>query len=426
MNQFTASLWGDEAFSAILSMKPIPEIISIISRDTSPPLYNISEHIWFQIFGTSEIAIRSLSFLYYLIAIFFVYKIAAHLWDKRTGLIAAVLTFLNPFFFAYAFEGRMYSILAATVTASMYFFITKKWVGYVVATAAALYSHHFSIFAVFIQGFWFLKEFFRGKRKVAYSILKSFVVIGILYSPWLLPLYNQTKMVGGGFWLGTPTFKDLGKLILTYLNISLLALIVRNWKKNLEKSIFLLMWFLGPIILTWLISQKFSSIFFDRYLLYTIPGAMLLVASQRVKTSTIALLITAIAFLMVDTYYFTHPFKRPFRQLSEYVKEVKRGDDYLINWNSSAHHLWESKYYGIPAPIYIPGGGQLPFFVGTALMSKDDIVSELPKKPNRVGVITSGAVDEISIPNYTKEEEKVFGTLKFLWFTPTPKRVKNK
>ena len=58
MNQFTASLWGDEAFSAILSMKPIPEIISIIARDTSPPLYNLTEHIWFQIFGTSEIAVR--------------------------------------------------------------------------------------------------------------------------------------------------------------------------------------------------------------------------------------------------------------------------------------------------------------------------------------------------------------------------------
>ena len=82
-NQFTASLWGDEAFSAILSMKPIPEIISIIARDTSPPLYNLTEHIWFQIFGTSEIAVRSLSFLYYLIAVFFVYKIPIATKDLR-------------------------------------------------------------------------------------------------------------------------------------------------------------------------------------------------------------------------------------------------------------------------------------------------------------------------------------------------------
>lgn len=417
-NQFTASLWGDEAFSAILSMKPIPEIINIIARDTSPPLYNLTEHIWFQIFGTSEIAVRSLSFLYYLIAVFFVYKIANHLWDKKTAILASILTFLNPFFFIYAFEGRMYSILAAAVTASMYFFLTQKWVGYVLATSAALYSHHFSIFAVFIQGIWFVKEFFWGKRKVAYSILKSFLAIGILYTPWLIPLYNQTRMVGGGFWLGTPTIRDLGKLILTYLNISLIALIFRDWKKNLEKSIFLLLWFTGPIILTWLISQKFSSIFFDRYLLYAIPGAMLLVASQRQKFSKYFIAITLVFFLVAAFYYFTHPIKRPFRDLATYVKAARDDGDFILNWYSNGtHHIWETKYYAIGGPIYVPSGGDLPFFVGTALMEKDDIITTLPTVSGRIGVVTSGPIEEVNLPGYTKKEEKNFGTLKFLWFS---------
>lgn len=415
MNQFTASLWGDEAFSAVLSMKSIPEIISIIARDTSPPLYNISEHLWFGLFGVSEIAIRALSFLYFLIAIFFVYKIGGHLWDKKTGFLASTLTFFNPFFFVYAFEGRMYSILAAGVSASMYFFIKRNWVGYVLATTAALYSHHFALFAVFIQFLWFCKEYFWGKKKIAIQIFKSFAFVGILYSPWLLPLYNQTRMVGGGFWLGTPSLMDLGKLLLTYLNISLIALIVRRWKENFEKALFLLSWFFGPILLTWLISQKFQSIFFDRYLLYTIPAAMILAASQRRKISLVAVIITLVAFFSADLYYFTHPIKRPFRELATYVAEVKRGDDYLINWNSSAHHLWEAQYYGIPAPLYIPEGTKLPFYVGTALMTEEDIVSSLPKKVNRLGVITSGPIEEVEVTGYTKEEEKVFGSLKVVW-----------
>ena len=415
MNQFTASLWGDEAFSAILSMKSLPEIISIIARDTSPPLYNISEHLWFGLFGSSEVAIRALSFFYYVIAVFFVYKIGKHLWDKKTAVLSAALTFFNPFFFVYAFEGRMYSILAAGVTASMYFFIRKNWVGYVIATTAALYSHHFALFAVLIQFLWFLKEYFWGKKKTAVQIFKSFVAVGILYSPWLIPLYNQTRMVGSGFWLGTPTAKDLGKLLLTYLNISLLAFIFRRWEKNLSKSIFLVAWFLGPILLTWGVSQKFQSIFFDRYLLYTIPPAMMLAASERRRISLVAIFITLVVFFSVDFYYFTHPIKRPFRELATYVKEVRRGDDYLINWNSGAHHLWEAKYYGIPAPLYIPEGTKLPFYVGTALMAEEDIVSSLPKKVNRVGVITSGPIEEIAIPSYTKKEERVFGTLKVVW-----------
>ncbi len=415
MNQFTASLWGDEAFSAILSMKSLPEIISIIARDTSPPLYNISEHLWFGLFGSGEVAIRALSFLYYLIAVFFVYKIGKHLWDKKTAALAAALAFFNPFFFVYAFEGRMYSILAAGVTASMYFFIRKNWVGYVIATALALYSHHFALFAVLIQFLWFLKEYFWGKKKTAIQIFKSFVAVGILYSPWLIPLYNQTRMVGGGFWLGTPTLRDLEKLLLIYLNVGLFALILRRWEKNLGKSIFLMAWFLGPILLTWGVSQKFQSIFFDRYLLYTIPPAMILAASERRRISLVAIFVALVVFFSADLYYFTHPIKRPFRELATFVKEVKRGDDYLINWNSSAHHLWEAKYYGIPAPLYIPEGTKLPFYVGTALMADGDIVSSLPKKVNRVGAITSGPIEEITIPGYTKGEEKVFGTLKVVW-----------
>jgi uncharacterized membrane protein len=417
LNVFNQSLWGDEAFSAILSIRSVPQIISTIIKDTSPPLFNLTEHFWFKIFGTGEMAIRALVFLYFLVAVFFVYKIGETLWDKKTGLIAAALTFLNPFIFAYSFEGRMYSLLLATVAASMYFFISKKWVGYVVATTLALYTHHFAVFAVFVQGLWFLKELAIGNWKLEIATLRAFALVALLYSPWLYPLYKQVTMFKEGFWLGTPTLKELGELFLKYLNVSLILLALRKWNKNLDKSILLILWFIIPILATWLLSQKITSIFYDRYLLYTIPAAMLLAASEMRFISKIVLLIITILFISADYVYFTHPMKRPFRELAAYVKEVKKGDDYLINWNSAAHHLWEAKYYGIPAPLYLPEGTKLPFYVGTALMTPEDATSSLPKKINRVGVITSGEVKEISLPGYVKSEEKDFGSLKFIWYS---------
>src|SRR3989344_325391 len=275
MNQFTTSLWGDEGFSAILSMKSLPEIIKTIINDTSPPLWNINEWLVFNALGTAEIYIRGLAFFYFLIAVFFVYKIGSFLWDKKTGLLSAVLVFLNPFFFIYAFEGRMYSILAAGVTASMYFFLkilntknlkpkTFDKVGYVVATLWAMYSHHFAIFAVFLQGLWFLREFLFGNRKVATLIFKLFLAVGIGYLPWIYPLYNQTKMVGSGFWLGTPTLKELRNLIYEYLAegiksrpfeilglklnqialyLVLAGLLVKKWFKDFKHHLFLTSWF---------------------------------------------------------------------------------------------------------------------------------------------------------------------------------------
>jgi len=220
---FNQSLWGDEGFSAILSMKPFVDIFRIISRDTSPPLWNIFESIVFNTLGTKEIYIRGLSFIFFLGAVFFAYKIGSLLWNQKTGLIASLLTFFNPFFFIYAFEGRMYSIMSMGVAGSMYFFIkiqnSKSQIkmsnkfGYVFFTLWALYSHHFAIFSVFIQGFWFLYEYFFGKREKSLELFKLFLLVGLGYLPWLYPLYTQTKQVAGGFWLGTPTVKDLRNLI---------------------------------------------------------------------------------------------------------------------------------------------------------------------------------------------------------------------
>jgi hypothetical protein len=120
----------------------------------------------------------------------------------------------------------------------------------------------------------------------------------------------------------------------------------------------------------------------------------------------------------MDFDYFTHPNKLPFREMAAYVRQVKTEDDFLINWYSNGtHHIWETKYYGIPAPIYVSGEGELPFFVGTALMIDADVISEIPRGVQRVGVITSGPVEEVKIPGFKKQEVKEIDRLKFIWFT---------
>jgi len=437
---FNTSLWGDEGFSAILSMKSLPEILKIIATDTSPPLWNIFEWIVFNTLGTDEVYIRGLALTFFLGTVFFTYKIGVHLFGRKTGILAALLTFLNPFFFTYAFEGRMYSIMSLGVAASMYFFLKRRWVPYIIATLWALYSHHFAFFIIFTQGIWFLYEFAAGEKKRATKMFKAFLFVGIGYLPWVIPLYNQTKMVGGGFWLGTPNLKDLTVLLFDYLAngikndtfkipiigiplyqislvLVLIGLITRNWLKRYKKTLFLLSWFLIPILATWVISQYFQSIFFNRYLLYTIPAAMLLLASnRRGSASMIILSITIFFFALIDYHYFTHPVKLPFREMSVYVKETKTDRDFLINWNAGSHHLWETKYYGFPSPIYIPpNAGDLPFFVGTALMGDEDIVRTIPENTERVGVTTSGAIEEISLSGYTESEVKTLGNLKFVW-----------
>jgi len=423
MNQFTASLWGDEAWAATLAIKPIWEIIKIVSHDTSPPLYYLFLHFWIKIFGTSEATIRSLSFLFFLITAWIVFLIGQYLWDKKTGFLASLLTLTNPFLFIYAFEGRMYALLALTSTLSIYFFLRHQRWPFIFATTAALYTHHFSLFIVFWELIWRLKEVGFKKPKELFQKFSDFLIIGLLYLPWIYPLYYQTSLVASGFWLGKPTVKTLWQTIEKFLvgnqknifrNLALggvlITLLFRRWQKE-KNTFFLLGWFFTPLVLTFIISQFFQSIFFDRYMLIVIPAACLILASQRREISNLFLGVV-IAFLLFNNYYyFTHPTKRPFRQLAEYIKK-EASQLTLINHNAAAHHLWESKYYGLKAPIYAPQ--PLPFYTGTALMEEGDIINTLPEE-KEIGVITSAPVEEVKIPGYYLIKSQQFGELKFLW-----------
>jgi 4-amino-4-deoxy-L-arabinose transferase-like glycosyltransferase len=444
-NRFTESLWGDEAFSAVLSQRPLWPMIQIVARDTSPPLYYLAEHFWFELFGTSELAIRSLSFLFHLGTVMTLALVARYLWDKKTAIWAALVGFLNPFLFGYAFEGRMYALLAFMTTVSFYgyfrAFITKKPQGkwklfYAVTTALALYSHHFALFAVAIQGLWVLPSLAKAVSKKAalisslFTYLWPFGLIVVFYLPWLPALYHQTSLVVNDFWLGTPTFKDLLELIrkfavgaqeyqLCSLALALVGalLIVRRWQRNKLEGI-LVGWFLGPLVLTWAVSQVVQSIFFDRYMLFAIPGFVLLLASGRRRVvSLLGLLLLSFVFMTQDWSYFAHLTKRPFRELAAYVKQTQQPTDRLINWNSAAHHLWETKYYGIPAPIYAPGG-PLPFYVGTAQMTGADVIATLPET-QRLGVITSGPVEEVAVEGFHQVEVRQFDSLKVIWLEKT-------
>lgn len=146
---------------------------------------------------------------------------------------------------------------------------------------------------------------------------------------------------------------------------------------------------------------------------------MILLGSQRRRVSNLAIFVIIILFSKIDYNYFTHPTKLPFREMSKYVNSTRTEDDFLINWNAGAHHLWETKYYGFDSPIYIPDGGNLPYFVGTALMEKEDIVREIPSTASRVGVTTSGSVENIKLPGYEEDKRMEMDNLKFVWYRKT-------
>jgi 4-amino-4-deoxy-L-arabinose transferase-like glycosyltransferase len=413
-NLFNCSLWGDEAFSAVLAQRRFWPMIEIVANDTSPPLMYIIMWTWFRLFGSSEISIRSLTLLFYFGTTLSVYLIGKELFNKKTGIIAALLSFFNPFLFPYAFEGRMYFTLLFFITWSFYFLIKENKWGYILTASAALYSHHFAILVLVPQFLWQLIKLKKYDLASLWTVIKNYVLIGLTYIPWLYPLYLQTQKVAGGFWLGTPKIKDLANLYLNLIKhrvvygfqkylpfLAGIILALRKWsKEKLTEDSLLLLWAVMPPVLTFLISQTSLSIFYERYLLYCVPPLMLLLASRMRKISWLPVIGLLGIYITVSSYYFTHPHKADFRKFAQQVKENKN-TTFLINYNGAAHHLWESKYYGFDAPIYTPGG-DLPFFVGTAQMTDQDTISNLPEN-EIIGVIGSTHPNDIEINGYQKQ-----------------------
>lgn len=427
----TESLWGDEGFSAMAVQRPFFEMIGVVMRDTAPPLFYIVGYIWGRLFGFSEVALRSLSLILIIGASAFagliVYRINK---DKATGIAAGLLAFFSPFLFPFAFEWRMYALFAFTVMGSIYFFINREWKGYVLFTVAALYTHHYALFTVLGQALLYLVEVFERRNLI--KTLKNFTpffLVGALYLPWLYPFYLQlTRVKGAGFWLSAPSFEELAKFFYRFATggvkeslrvwAALLVLVMlagKEWKKAGRKWVELLIVFMAPVAIAFVVSHLFTPIFFDRYLFSVIIGMAVLFVIGIKKWAWPALVVLMVIYFMSSTALFTHPTKKPFRELAGYVKSVREPGDYLINYNGKAHHLWETQYYGIPAPIYTPEG-PLPLYVGTAQMEEKDTIEELPDV-SRIGVVTSDPVENVKLPDSWKVSEKAeFGELKVLWF----------
>lgn len=433
MNQLTVSLWRDEAWTATLIAKNWLDIIKFVSKDTSPPLFYLLSHIWTRFFGMSEIGLRSFSvFLWFFTAVFAA-SIARHFWkNKYTTIFVFLFTLLNPFLFQYAFEARMYAILACFSAAATYFFLKKNWPFYILFAVASLYSHHFSLFVIFWHGIWTLIKVIAKKQNLFRS-LKPFFIIGLLYLPWLPVMYYQTKMVAvNGFWVGRPVLKDLAELIFKFIvganksswqQLAVIAtallLILRRWSIKDSATWFLLGWFAVPALLVYGLSQVVQPIFYNRYLINLIPALVLIIFSRYRSAPFLSYPFIGLMFLslfITDYQFFTHPTKPSFRQMAVYIKSTRQPGDSLINWNGAAQHLFESKYYGVYAPIYVPDR-ILPFYIGTALMEAGDQIFSLPVS-SRLGVITSDPIETVKITGYTKVDEKHYDNLVFSWWIP--------
>ena len=107
-----SDLWLDEALTVNIARLPLHEIPAFLRRDGAPPLYYVLLHFWISAFGTSDVAVRSLSALFGVITLPLIWLAGKRLGGRPLGWAALLLLATSPFAIRYDTETRMYSLVA--------------------------------------------------------------------------------------------------------------------------------------------------------------------------------------------------------------------------------------------------------------------------------------------------------------------------
>lgn len=152
------SFWLDEAFSIKFTSGSWSELFDLIAdREAMSGLYYVTLKTWSLFAGTSELAARLPSVVFYVIAVWALVLLARLLFSDRIALIAGLLLTVNPFLLVFAREARAYAMVTAFITVATLLFVrlmlfnqVDLWLlgGYTTVGILSVYAHAWSIFVL--------------------------------------------------------------------------------------------------------------------------------------------------------------------------------------------------------------------------------------------------------------------------------------
>lgn len=402
---FTQSLWRDEAFSVLIAEPGGLETIRITSADFNPPLYYLILNFWMKLFGKSEIAIRSLSLIFFISFLLIFYKFAKKIFKGKWPQVATLIAAVNPMLVYYAFEARMYSLYAFLTCASMYFFYLKRWPSYIIVTTLALYTHPFTIFVPLTQWvFLFLK------KKFSLASFKTLIVPFIFYLPWLFVIFEQFKR-SSKMWIypvnlnlissvlgnlftnfeGTPHFLWGYMKIITFIFLFLFILAFLK-KENRGQNLIFFLWVFVPLVSVLSVSFL-KPIYVNRYLITVSVAQMFLLILSisclplkkvRLIATTLLFSISVFFLLYLPSYIKKVDIRSTFAQVNSQAREndLVFANTPLVFFESLYYFHDRSRVF-----LYNPNKVSLPDYLGKILIPEEKHLSVFPEYPQRTFMI---------------------------------------
>jgi mannosyltransferase len=405
------SLWLDEAFSLWFAQRPLLELwTSIPHFEPHPPLYYTLLKSWVFVFGTSEIAARSLSVLFGVLTVPVVYWIGVNVGGSRTGRwvgsIAALAVMLSPVQIEYSQEARPYaaqSLAFALALAGLAHILRfpnaarrpwlgtgafrgestqttqdpwagRAWLALTVGTTATLWMHYMSAIYVAALALTLLPYtivILRWDREFLRNVLLSAVIVTALCLPYLYYLSLTIQKVASDFWIVAFTWEQYLESLkylfgvralfrwqpipdLVFVSIATIGIARLLMSRRWPMGFLLLTATVVPVLTLVILSHIYHPVFVNRLVIgVTVPYALAIAVGigwlpNMWLRMTATFLLTAIWFVSAMNFY-TLNTKEPWREVVKYVAEGVRQNDIVIIVGGGAGIPF--KYYQDRQPV---------------------------------------------------------------------------
>lgn len=215
-------LWNDEYVSYMISVTPFKDgFISAIKSQCHMPFYYLYLKLCMAWGGQSDLLLRISSVIPGVLAIIVMYFVGLQK-DKKTAIMASLMTAISSFLIYYSQEVRLYSILFLfSALALLYFlkFTKNKTItnlgGLILFDFLILFTHTIGFVFVFIQLLVLSVQLFKEHKKMITALWVSLICLFGLSAPLILKIFTTKSF---SQWWGNFTISKIGFLFTDYFS----------------------------------------------------------------------------------------------------------------------------------------------------------------------------------------------------------------
>jgi mannosyltransferase len=368
-----ASLLIDESASDLFATMPFREFLSTLWHyQGNMTLYYFMLRAWVHI-GDSEFMLRLPSMIFGVLTVLAIYGLAARLFGRLTGLIAAALLSVHGFHIAFSQMARSYSLLLFLLLLTMYLLVsamesqsTRDWTLFTVSAALCVYAHIFAVLVLsaFVVAIVFPKPFQVEGRKI--------FLVAILFEHFIAPmalfvLLHHSDQLD----FQMPTWTDFSGFLhlvtgeggtlstVVYLTLCAFAFLSPGSRSGKEGWALrtLGLWLVLPPLLT-LAATPIKPLFAPYMLVMCVPGLVILAARgiTNLLDASGAQRLAGVAACVLVMILSVVSFARPVKY--EYVPHA--------DWRSAVDYVLEHQQPGDGVIFYIPNDYPYLYYVRRA------------------------------------------------------------